>query len=186
MMPGESTSQRERSVPGGQGSTPKRLASMNEKGAMLTGTLLRIGVGVILIVHGAMKMSDPGQTAENFAGMGIPIPELVTYLAIAGELLGGIGLLLGLLTRIAALGPVFTMIGAIAFVHAGNGLLAENGGWEYPLTLLLVSAHFVFRGAGPFSVDHLIRKRSGAGNEHSSRLQQSASGWSGETAHRSL
>jgi putative oxidoreductase len=125
---------------------------------VLTLTLLRVGVGLILAAHGIQKLADPSGTASAFANMGIPFPELSVWLAIAGELLGGLGLLVGLLTPIAALGPVCTMLVAIVFVHAGNGLFAKDGGWEYPLTLLLASLYFAVRGAGPVSVDAMIRK----------------------------
>jgi putative oxidoreductase len=88
--------------------------------------------------------------------MAIPTSTTAVYLAIAGELLGGLGLLIGLLTRLAALGPVCVMIAAIWFAHLGKGLFAQQGGWEYPLALLLVSLYFVARGAGAISVDHAI------------------------------
>jgi hypothetical protein len=48
------------------------------------------------------------------------------------------------------------MLVAIIFVHAGHGLLAMNGGWEYPLTLLAVSLFFIVHGAGPLSIDAMI------------------------------
>ena len=121
--------------------------------------LLRIGVGVIMVAHGTMKLSDPAGTAAQFAQIGIPLPSAAVVLAIAGEFLGGLGLLLGALTRVAALGPLCTMIVAIATVHAGNGLFTQNGGWEYPLTILLVSLAFVFRGAGRYSLDAWLRRR---------------------------
>lgn len=129
-----------------------------DTGEALVLTALRVGVGVILVAHGLQKLLDVGGTAQAFAGMGIPAPLISTYLAIAGELLGGLGLIVGLLTRLAALGPLFTMLAAIAFVHLGKGLFAQNGGWEYPLTLLLAALYFVARGAGPISVDHALAR----------------------------
>jgi hypothetical protein len=51
------------------------------------------------------------------------------------------------------------MIVAIAVVHAGNGLFTQNGGWEYPLTILLVSLAFVARGAGRYSLDAWLKRR---------------------------
>ena len=126
----------------------------------LTLTALRVGAGSIMIVHGWMKATDFGSWRDSVASMGVPLPDLMAPLAIAGELGGGIGLVLGLLTPLAALGVVSVMSFAIAFVHYGNGLLAKDGGWEYPLTLLLVSLFFVTRGAGPISLDHLIFGRT--------------------------
>jgi hypothetical protein len=78
---------------------------------------------------------------------------MATILVIAAEFAFGLGLILGVLTRAAALGLLFTMIGAILAVHLGNGLFAENGGWEYPLTLSLVAFLFVVRGGGIYSFE---------------------------------
>jgi putative oxidoreductase len=89
----------------------------------------------------------------------MPSPQYLVYLAIAGELLGGAGLAVGLFTRVAALGPVCTMLVAILTVHLGHGLMAKDGGYEYPLVLLLVSAFFAFNGAGPVGLDALFGSR---------------------------
>jgi putative oxidoreductase len=130
----------------------------DEKRTELALAVLRVVVGVIFIVHGSMKVADIGGTTSGFQSMGIPAPEVSVYLAILGELAGGMGLALGLLTPAAALGPLCVMIMAIAYVHAGHGLLANKGGWEYPLTLLLVSLVFVARGGGAYSLDAVITR----------------------------
>ncbi len=122
-------------------------------------TALRIVVGAILVVHGAMKLMDIPGTVQGFATLGIPYPDRAVYFAIAGELGGGLGLILGLLTRVAALGVLSTMAVAIGYAHFGHGLLSKNGGWEYPLVLGLVALYFVTRGAGPASVDAWFRRR---------------------------
>lgn len=132
-------------------------AITRERGIDVALTVLRVVVGVIFIVHGAMKLTDIAGTASGFESMGIPIPTVAVYLAILGEFFGGIGLALGLLTPLAALGPLCVMIFAIAYVHVGHGLLASNNGWEYPLILLLVSLVFVVKGGGPYSLDALIK-----------------------------
>jgi putative oxidoreductase len=116
-------------------------------------TLLRITAGIIFMAHGAMKLADIPGTVQSFAGMGIPWPEYGVYLAIAGELLGGLGLMVGLLTRVAAFGPLCVMLVAIIAAHLRHGLLAKNGGFEYPLILGLVALFFVAHGAGAFSLD---------------------------------
>jgi putative oxidoreductase len=121
-------------------------------------TALRVAAGVILAVHGTMKLMDIGGTAQGFADMGIPFPRAAVYLAIAGELLGGLGLTVGMLTRVAALGTLSSMLVAIIFAHLGKGLLNQNGGWEYPLILSLVSLLFVTHGAGPFSFDEFFAR----------------------------
>jgi putative oxidoreductase len=131
--------------------------------SVLALTLLRVAVGGIFIVHGAMKLEDIAGTTAGFAKIGIPAPELAVYLAILGELFGGIGLLLGALTPLSAMGPVLVMAAAIWFVHRGHGMLNQNHGWEWPLTLLLVALFFAAHGPGPISVDELasrFRRRS--------------------------
>lgn len=134
-------------------------SSFRETGATVMLTLLRVGVGVIMIAHGWQKLMNPEATATAFAQMGIPVPALSVWLAIAGELFGGLGVLLGFLTPVAALGPACVMIVAILWVHIENGLFARNNGFELPLTILLASLYIAFRGAGPISVDALARRR---------------------------
>ena len=131
-----------------------------ERATTVALTVLRLGVGVILAVHGWAKLSDIPGTAQSFAHLGLPAPGLLVYLAIAGELLGGLGLAIGLLARVAALGPVCTMLVAILTVHLSHGLLAKSGGFEYPLVLLLVSGFFAFNGPGRLSLDALLAKRA--------------------------
>jgi putative oxidoreductase len=122
--------------------------------------LLRVVAGIVFVVHGAQKLMDISGTIQGFAGMGIPMPQYAVYLAIAGELLGGLGLLVGLLTRVAAFGPFCSMLVAIVAVHLKNGLMAKNGGFEYPLVLACVTLFFVAHGAPAFSLDSLF-SRSG-------------------------
>ena len=130
------------------------------KAESVTVTLLRIVLGAIFMVHGWDKLTDIGGTTLGFAKLGIPEPQIMVYVAIAGEFLGGLGLVLGLATRLAALGTLCTMLVAIITVHLGHGLLAANGGWEYPLVNALVSLFFVSYGAGPISIDaRLSRSR---------------------------
>ena len=96
----------------------------------------------------------------------------MVYLAIAGEFFGGLGLALGFLTRLAALGPVCTMLVAILTVHVGHGLLAKNGGFEYPLVLLLASAFFAINGAGAWSLDAALESRGPSSVRRSSRMRE--------------
>ena len=138
----------------------RRLQEQVIKGQDLALLFLRVGVGIILTAHGTMKLADPVGTEEQFASLGLPLPWLAVLLAIAGEFGGGLGLVLGALTRVAALGPLLTMVVAILAVHLGNGLFAKNGGWEYPLTLFLVSFLFVVRGGDAYSLDAWLRRVS--------------------------
>jgi putative oxidoreductase len=130
-----------------------------ERAEAVVVTALRAVVGLIFVVYGAMKLMDIPGTVQGFAHLGIPYPQHAVYLAIAGEFFGGLGILFGFVTRVAALGALCTMAVAIGYVHMGHGLLAKNGGWEYPVVLGLVSLYFVTHGAGPASVDAVIRRR---------------------------
>ena len=121
-------------------------------------TILRVVAGIIMIAHGWDKLAGFDEWQNNVASMGIPFPEISAGLSVAAELGGGIGLVLGALTPLAALGVFANMIVAIGAVHLGNGLFARNDGWEYPLTLAVIALFFVFRGAGPYSVDALLKR----------------------------
>lgn len=120
-------------------------------------TLLRIGTGIIMAAHGWQKVQNLPATVEAFAGMGIP--KAGVYLAIAGELGGGLGLIFGLLTPLAAFGVFCVMAVAVFQVHLKNGLFAKDGGFEYPMTLGLVALFFIFRGAGPYGLDTLFCRK---------------------------
>ncbi len=119
-------------------------------------TLFRVTVGVIMAVHGYDKLMNIDAVAQGFGGLGIPYPKIATYLAIAGELGGGLGLIFGLLTPIAAFGVLCVMAVAVTQVHWSHGLLAKNNGFEYPLTLFMAALFFIFHGAGPISLDHIF------------------------------
>jgi len=138
----------------------------------VTITALRVATGVIMATHGALKLLDLPGTVQGFAQLGIPYPQYAVYFALAGEFLGGLGLILGLLTRVAALGTWSTMAVAIGYVHFGHGLMAKNGGWEYPLVLALVSLFFVTHGGGPVSLDALFARSREARPRHHYRHER--------------
>lgn len=96
--------------------------------------LLRVALGGLLLVHFALKVFvfTPVGTAQFFGGIGLP-PALA-YLTMLVELVAGVALILGVWARMAALAAVPVLIGAVIFVHLGNGFFfsAANGGWEYP------------------------------------------------------
>src|SRR5688572_3913941 len=98
-------------------------------------TVLRIVVGVVMAAHGFQKLAEFGQWHAQVTKLGIPMPDIAAPLAIAAELLGGLGLIFGLGTRIAGFAVFCVMIVAIATVHLDHGLFAQGGGFEYPLVL---------------------------------------------------
>src|SRR6202521_3744468 len=96
-----------------------------------------------------------------FTGV-LHIPAIFAFLAIAAEFFGGLGLIFGFLTRIAAIGVLSNMIVAIALVHSQFGFFMnwtgtqKGEGYEYHLLLLATSAFLMIRGAGAVSVDRLL------------------------------
>ena len=135
-------------------------------------TLLRLALGIVFFAHGAQKVL--GWFGGNgFSGtMGLfthqmGIPTLFAALAIMAEFLGGIGLLFGLLTRIAAFGIAVNMVVAILMVHAANGFFMnwtgnQHGeGFEYHLLTIAMAFTLMARGAGAWSLDRLVENGLG-------------------------
>ena len=123
-------------------------------------TLLRAAVGTIFIAHGAQKLFVYGMSgvAGAFGQMGVPFPEVTGPLVALLEFFGGIALLVGLLTRYAALGLAITMVGAMVMVHAPAGFFLPNG-IEFTLLLSAAALAFAIMGAGEYSVDALLARR---------------------------
>lgn len=119
--------------------------------------ILRIATGSIFAAHGAQKLFVYGVSGITgaFGSMGIPLPGVTGPLTGLVELLGGLALIIGLLTRLAGFGLSITMLGAIGFVHLAAGFFAPNG-VELPLALLASTTAIAFAGAGRYSVDALI------------------------------
>lgn len=116
--------------------------------------LLRLVVGSVFIAHGAQKLfvqTIPSVTS-GFSQGGIPYAEIVAPLVTWVEFAGGIALVLGLLTRLAAFALMVDMVAALVLVHLPNGFFLPNG-IEYVLTLAAVSFFYVIAGAGAHSVD---------------------------------
>ena len=122
--------------------------------------VLRITVGIVFIAHGGQKLFSfgLGGVAGAFGQMGIPLPGVVGPFVALLEFFGGIALVVGLLTRLVALGLIFDMLGAISFVHFKGGFFLPNG-YEFALTLLGANLALLVGGAGDFSIDGLIGRR---------------------------
>jgi putative oxidoreductase len=130
-------------------------------------TILRLVLGVIFFAHGAQKMLGWfggygfGGTMGFFTHV-MHIPAPFAFLAIAAEFFGGLGLILGFLTRIAALGVFSNMIVAIGLVHHQFGLfmnwtgLQKGEGYEYHLLVLAITTFLLIRGAGAYSIDRVL------------------------------
>ena len=123
-------------------------------------TILRIAIGLVFLAHGAQKLFVYGLagTTDAFGGMGVPMPAVSAAVVTAIELFGGLALMLGLFTRLAALGLAMDMLGAILLVHLRAGFFLPNG-VEFALTLLAASLVFALTGPGGFAVDTALANR---------------------------
>ena len=132
-------------------------------------TILRLVLGVVFFAHGAQK------TLGWFGGYGFSatmgfftqqahLPAPFAFLAICAEFLGGIGLILGLLGRVAAFGIACNMIVAIAMVHWRFGLFAnwagnqKGEGIEFHLLAIAIALAIMIKGSGAFSMDRALSK----------------------------
>jgi putative oxidoreductase len=138
----------------------KTTTDLEPPGGVWALSILRVIAGIIMAAHGWQKLTGFEQWKAAVVDMGIPFPAVSAPLAVAGELAGGLGLLVGLLTPIAAFGVLSTMAVAIVTVHLPHGLFAKNNGYEYPLLMLCVAMFFMLRGAGPISLDAFRRRGS--------------------------
>ncbi|MGX9460258.1 DoxX family protein [Shewanella sp. A14] len=126
---------------------------------------LRLPVGVIFMAHGGQKLFGwfggygLEGTGQWMASIGIEPGVLMAFLAGSAELIGGLFILLGLLTRPAAAVLAFTMVIAIASVHISNGLFMANNGYEFALALLAASVSLALSGSGKVAIDNAIAKK---------------------------
>src|SRR5262249_22861843 len=116
--------------------------------------IVRVVVGIIFAAHGAQKLfgvfGGPGLAAV-VAMMG-PIGYLVTI----GEFFGGLGLIVGLLSRFSAASLIVIMLGAIGMVHGQHGFFLAAGGFEYNLALIGLLAPILIAGPGRFAIGRFL------------------------------
>jgi len=130
-------------------------------------TIVRIVLGVVFFAHGAQKalgwFGGAGlQSTVRVFREQLRIPAPLALLSVAAEFLGGLGLIVGLLSRIAALGIAVVMIVALVAVHGKFGFFMnwygekQGHGIEYHILVLALALAVMVKGAGAFSLDQVL------------------------------
>ena len=128
--------------------------------------ILRLGVGTIMLVHGWPKL-NPNSPMKGTAGlaaglkqMGVPLPTFFAWVVALLETVGAVLLMLGLGTRILAIGFAIDMLVAIVKARrpmgASFGPSDGNIGWEFEFILLAAALALLFTGAGRIALDPLV------------------------------
>lgn len=117
--------------------------------------LVRISVGATFILHGMQKWSVWSASSVSTGGMTV----VMKILSIA-EPLGGLALILGILTPWAAAGLIIIMLGAIYTKISGGAPFAggKGGSWEFDLLLLSANILIMISGGGKYVLDKFWSK----------------------------
>src|ERR1700722_2949656 len=115
--------------------------------------VMRLALGAVMVGHGYQKVFGGLHHHVQFV-TSLGLPAWSAYLSAFAEFFGGLLVLLGLFTRVAAFAICIDLSGAIAKVHFHNGLTG-NGGYEFPLALAALAFALVFFGGGPIAFDHI-------------------------------
>lgn len=132
--------------------------------------IARLFLGVVIFPHGAQKMfgwfGGRGFSATmNSFTEGMHLPAFIAFLVILAEFAGALGLIVGLLSRVAAFGIGAMLVGAIFMAHAGNGFFMNwsgkqaGEGFEYHLLGLALALIVLIYGGGKASLDRVIAGR---------------------------
>lgn len=128
----------------------------------------RVFLGIVILPHGLQKLlglfggAGFSGTVEFFVGSGIP--AFIAVLIIIGESFGALGLIFGFLSRLAALGIVIIMLGAIVTVHLKNGFFMNwsgsgpGEGFEYHMLAVGLGLVVLIKGGGAWSVDRAVSR----------------------------
>ena len=141
------------------------LAKLTHSNAGFSALALRLPIGITFMAHGAQKLFGwfGGYGLEGTGGwmesIGLAPGFIMALLAGSAEFFGGLFILLGLLTRPAAIALSFTMIVAIFSVHFANGLFMSNNGYEFGLALLAASISLALSGSGKLALDNVLAKK---------------------------
>ncbi|MBV8517497.1 MAG: DoxX family protein [Acidobacteria bacterium] len=132
--------------------------------------VLRVVLGIVMLAHGLQKtfglFGGYGfQGTMGFFTQQMHIPAVFAFLAIAAEFAGGLGLIVGLLGRVAAFGVAVNMLVAMILVHLPVGFFMNwNGnlkgeGYEYHLLAIAMAVAIMLRGSGAASIDLALSQK---------------------------
>jgi putative oxidoreductase len=122
---------------------------------------VRITVGVVFMGTGWTKLHNLPAITNNFAALGIPAPEILTPFVSGVEFFGGLLLLIGLLTRFAAVPLMVVMVVALFSAKLGDISSLEDFLGVEEVSYFVMFAWLAIAGPGPVSVDHFVLKASG-------------------------
>ncbi|HUO27008.1 MAG TPA: DoxX family protein [Candidatus Aquilonibacter sp.] len=116
--------------------------------------VMRLALGAVFLVHGYHNLfTGLHQHVELVKQLGLP--GWSGYLSSFAEFFGGLFLLAGLFTRLAAFAICVDMCVALWKVHWHNGFSVTKGGVEFPLALAALAFALIFLGGGPIAFDHI-------------------------------
>jgi putative oxidoreductase len=121
--------------------------------------ILRLALGTTFFAHGQSKLRNPAGFAGFLRQIHVPAPLFNAWAVALLETLGAALLILGLGTRVIALGLALDMLVALATLRLGKAPFTSGpraGGWDFEFVLLMASLALVFEGAGRFAVDHAL------------------------------
>jgi len=125
----------------------------------IAGTLVRVVVGVMFVMHVMGKFHNGADAVAAYMGKnGLQPGTFFAYAAMTLESVGGVLLIIGLFTRFVAAALAIEMLIALLAVHLAKGYAAGGGGYEYVLLIGVVLLTIAMRGGGPYSVDAKIGK----------------------------
>ncbi|MDN8625316.1 MULTISPECIES: DoxX family protein [Corynebacterium] len=135
--------------------------------------IFRLVLGFIFVMHGWQNAVTKGwgSTRDSFDAMNIPATDVAATLASWGELVTGVLLILGLLTRLSSFVLLIDMAGAFWFAHKDAGLWSSDGGFEYVLILGACALLLLLAGAGAVSVDKFLFGRKKNSSEAPARTE---------------
>ncbi|MGV0811776.1 DoxX family protein [Mycolicibacterium boenickei] len=120
--------------------------------------ILRIAIGATMLQAGLIKAFDFGTAVGFMESGGWRLPEFAAFMVTAAETLGGIGLLLGVLTPLAACAVIGAMVDAWAVNVSAGAFWSQP--FNVPFLVAFAAAALLFTGAGALSIDHRVFGRS--------------------------